>query len=167
MRLRAEEVRPKEEVIVVDWEAEAKVLRQQIVELEGQRKSLVLSRVTRRQTTSLWRRSSIVSPTPLGVVVCEASGVERRSGNGRPIDCCGAHSAFGCRWCQDAGDVRCNMTKNGKREMARYGMRACRVGEASHQGLSAVDGSVPTIVPVRRGSVSGRRRTQVQGVGDW
>ena len=113
-----------EEVDVTDWEAEAKALRQQIVELEGQRKSSVLSRVvllrpipnslpskqfrwctgTRRQTTSLRRRSSIVSPTPLGVVVCEAFGFERRSGNGRPMECCGAHSAFG--WCQDAGECQ-------------------------------------------------------------
>ena len=45
VRLRAEEVHPMEEVIVTDWEAEAKTLRQQIVELEGQRKSSVMSRV--------------------------------------------------------------------------------------------------------------------------
>ena len=84
VRLRAEEVHVMEEVTVTDWEAEAKALRQQIVELEGERKSSVLNRVvashpeqlggagTRRQTTSLRRRSSLVSPTPLGVVVCEA-----------------------------------------------------------------------------------------------
>ena len=85
VRFRGQEVHPMEEVFVTDWEAEAKALRQQIVELEGQRKSSVLSRVvasipnslpskqvrwyrTRRQTTSLRRRSSIVSPTHLGLV---------------------------------------------------------------------------------------------------
>ena len=75
-------------------------------------------------------------PTPFGVVVCEASGVERRSGNGRPIfDCCGAHSTSGCR-CEDAGDVR---KENGKEEKVR---RACRVGEATHPGpQSRVNGS--------------------------
>ena len=45
VRFRTEEVQPMEEVVVSDWEAEAKALRQQIVELEGQRKSSVLSRV--------------------------------------------------------------------------------------------------------------------------
>ena len=35
----AEEVHTMEEVVVTDWEAESKALRQQIVELEGQRKS--------------------------------------------------------------------------------------------------------------------------------
>ena len=148
--LSAEEVHLME-VVGKDWEADAKALRQQIVELEGRRQSSVFSRVaaahpvqfsveagagTRHQTTSLRRRSSIVSGTPVGVVVCEAPGVERRSGNGRPIDCCGAHSTSGCRWCEDAGDVS-NMRllqKNGKRVKARYGMRACRVGEAAHPG---------------------------------
>ena len=42
-----------EEVVVTDWEAEAKALRQQIVELEGQRKSSVLSRVLRPTQSSL------------------------------------------------------------------------------------------------------------------
>ena len=102
----------------------------QIVELEGQRKSSVLSSVV----ASHPEQSSVETiqvvqecadefaakkfhrlPIPLGVV-CEASGVERRSGNWRPSDCCGGHSASGCRSCEDANDVRCNLMKNGKRE---------------------------------------------------
>ena len=133
VRLRAEEVHPMEEVFVTDWEAEAKALRQSTTIFGVEPCCCVPSRAvfrrrsssggtgTRHQTTSLRRRSSIVSPTPFGAVVCEASGVERRSGNGRPIDCCGAHSTSGCRWCEDADNVRSKMIllNNGKRERKR------------------------------------------------
>ena len=148
----AEEVHPMEDVIVTDWEAEAEALRQQIVELEGQRKSSVLRRVVASHPSSLpskqfrWyrnvppndralrRRSSIVSPTPLGVVVCEASGVERRLEMGDPLIVAELTQLLAAGGAKTAGDVRCNMMKKWQERESSYGMRACGVGEAAHPG---------------------------------
>ena len=45
MRLRAAADQPMEEGVVTYWEAEAKASRQQVVDLQGQQKSSVFSRV--------------------------------------------------------------------------------------------------------------------------
>ena len=74
VRLRAKEVHPMEEVVGKDWEAEAKALRQQIVELEGRRQSSVFNRVAAAHPV----QSSVEAVAPL--IVAELTQLLAASG---------------------------------------------------------------------------------------
>ena len=120
-------------------EAEERLVRFRAeVELEGQRKSSVLSHVVASHPSSLpskqfrWYKNAppndelaakkfhrLPKSSRSG---CEASGIERRSGNGTSINCCGTQHLAACS------------------KLARereFGMECGRIGEAAHKVMPA------------------------------
>ena len=143
-----------------DWEAEARRLRQQVEELKSQ--GPVYSRVqaspgaivcrsspvgagTSFKAKSLWRGSAFQRASTRRVALHETFGTEGCVGDRGPISGGGveptlghrgsetADTVRGCVYGGEFGEVRVLQGRS-RREEARYGMRASRIGEASHPG---------------------------------
>ena len=87
------------------WRVNSSVLSRVVASHPEQSSVEAIEVVQERSATTSLRRSS---PTPLGVVVCEASGVKRRSGNGNQL-IVAELTLLLVAGCEDAGDVRCSM----------------------------------------------------------